>query len=94
MLHIIKHSPFELPALSQCLASIGEADGLLLIEDGTYGLLQLDSVLAALSASNKLYVLTQDATARGLNSNNNEVNWVDYAGFVNLTIEYPKSLSW
>ena len=94
MLHIVKHSPFISPSLSQCLSRLAERDGVLLIGDGAYALQQLDSVLAALGAENKLYVLREDAKARGIKISHNDVHELDYPGFVQLTVEYPKSLSW
>jgi tRNA 2-thiouridine synthesizing protein B len=93
-LHIIKQSPFKSNILDQCLALLTPEDGLLLIENGVYGLLWQPERLHALSMSNSVYLLKSDATTRGLSVIPDYVETIDYQGFVNLTLKYPGSISW
>lgn len=92
-LHIVSKSPHGSQALARCLAALGEHDGILLIEDGVYG-------LTALMESGKqapVSVLKPDMQARGLLSENldgDKVELIDYQQFVSLCADYQKSVSW
>lgn len=70
----------------QCSAVLNENDGLLLIENAVVLAQQLEPKTAG-------FVLEEDLVARGLDSNG---SWgkKDYDGFVALTLEYDKTVSW
>ncbi|MCW9028405.1 MAG: sulfurtransferase complex subunit TusB [Kangiella sp.] len=78
--------------LNQALPFISEQDGILLIEDAvvvaTYGSVQANH--------QTLYVLVEDLIARGLKDKVGVEQWnlVDYPQFVELTLQYDKSVSW
>lgn len=94
MLHIINSSPFNDHKLQLCLAKIDEQDGLLLIGEGVYGLNQLTEIRQQLPADCPLYVLQDDAFARGLHCDSDNIEWLDYSGFVELTLRYTNLISW
>ncbi|WP_438863150.1 sulfurtransferase complex subunit TusB [Neptunicella sp.] len=94
MLHIVKSSPFTHLSLQNCLNRLQPNDGLLLLEDGVYALLQRESWQSKLDANIKLYVLQDDAISRGVPHTAASVNWIDYPQFVQLTLDYPQSMSW
>ena len=85
-LHTVNKSgqPLEL-----CLRSADEQDAILLIEDGTYCLLNQSEPLSAC----RVYVLEADANARGIVCPDN-ASGINYAQFVELTANYSKTLSW
>ncbi|ACV26990.1 sulfurtransferase complex subunit TusB [Kangiella koreensis] len=78
--------------LNQALPFISEHDGILLIEDAvvvaTYNSVQVNH--------QTLYVLVEDLIARGLKDKAGAEQWtlVDYPQFVELTLQYDKSVSW
>ncbi|WP_416308440.1 sulfurtransferase complex subunit TusB [Neptunicella sp. SCSIO 80796] len=94
MLHIVNTSPFSDLSLEKCIDRMQPQDGLILIEDATYALNQLEVWQSRLTPECKLYVLQDDAIARGLCVEQLELNWVSYDEFVGLTLSYPKTLSW
>lgn len=93
MLHIVSTSPFASQALAQCLARMAAEDGLLLIQDGVY-LLTEHQLPPQIAGSSKLFVLSEDMQARGLNCVHPDINVIDYGQFVALTLAYPHTLSW
>ena len=99
LLHTVNKSPFEKNALESCLNLSKAGSGVLLFEDGVYaamkGTVWEDKVTAALS-DKKVYVLTPDLSARGMNTDNviDGIEMVDYAGFVDLVAEYSATQAW
>ncbi len=99
MLHTINKSPFERRTLDTALRHAVKGSAVLLIEDGVYaalkGTIVADKVKASL-ATNKIYALAPDVTARGMDVNNviDGIELVDYDGFVDLVTEYDKVQSW
>ena len=75
--------------LELCLRSASEQDAILLIEDGVYVLLNQHEQLSHFN----VYVLGPDAAARGINPQQ-PVTTINYEGFVTLTTQYQKTLSW
>lgn len=69
----------------QCQNAMAADDGLLLIENAV--------VLANQAAVKHGYVLEEDLIARGLSTDS---SWKvkDYDGFVDLTLDYDKTVSW
>ncbi|TAN49204.1 MAG: sulfurtransferase complex subunit TusB [Methylococcaceae bacterium] len=92
VLHIVKHSPDASQALRRCLARVGPSDSVLLIEDAVYA----PASDAALRCAGKIYALLPDMAARGLTRNplQGDVEYVDYAGFVQLVVNHDKVISW
>ncbi len=94
LLHIVSPSPFQYDALQRCLAIATAEDGLLLIEDATLALLNPAQHLGA-SPGCRLFALAADLKARGISLPIGlEITVVDYDGFVLLTIQHDKTLSW
>lgn len=72
--------------LSQCQSVMGSEDGLILIEDAVV-------ITAQEKANTHYYALEEDLIARGLKPND-DWNIKDYEGFVELTLDYDKTVSW
>jgi len=98
-LHTVNKSPFATNALASCLNHTLEGDAILLIEDGVYGALAASAVAAAVKARAgdvSIYVLTEDAAARGLDAGKllGEVTGVTYEGFVDLVAGHDRTQAW
>jgi tRNA 2-thiouridine synthesizing protein B len=97
VLHLVGRSPHESRALSQCLARMGEGDGLLLLESGVYAVSASAPVVEGLRpilARAAVYALAPDLAARGLEGIVDGARRVDDEGFVALTLRYSQTLSW
>jgi len=95
ILHTVNTSPFQTLALAQCLSLINEKDCLLLIEDAvvaTHAKHPSLDKLEQLSQQGRLWVLSSDLLARGID--NNIGKKCSYADFVSLTIEYKSQMVW
>lgn len=97
MLHIINKSPTSSVALESCLNTATGGD-ILLIEDAVYaatrGSATEAKVLDAMGKF-KVHVLLPDLEARGFGDRLIEgVSPVDYAGFVDLTVNNKNCQSW
>lgn len=92
MLHTVNKSPFNTNDLSSCLRFISEEDVLLLLEDGVYaaanGTTQ-SSIIENLLKTNKVYALSPDLKARGLDDIIQGVESVGYDTFVDLVEAHP-----
>ncbi len=98
MLHIVNKSPFQTSTLDTCLRMAQSGNALLLIEDGIYaatvGSATEERVRQACT-NLKVYALQPDMDARGVTAKLIDgVTLVDYAGFVDLTVEHSTSHSW
>ncbi len=98
MLHTVNKSPFERNSLQSCLAHAAPGSAVLLIEDGVYGALKGTSVSGLVQeamAQVSVYAMAPDLDARGVaNRVIDGIKLVDYAGFVDLVVEYPNTQSW
>ncbi len=98
MLHIVNKSPFEKRSLDSCLRIASKKSAILLIEDGVYAVTKgnaLESKIKKAMVDMKVYALTPDLEARGMqNSVMDGVNLVDYGGFVELVVEHSSVQSW
>ncbi len=85
-------------ALHRCLSLIGNKDAVLLIEDGVYAALtskKNQAVWDALSPGVKTYVMADDLAVRGISDKMLPFfGCVDWSGFVSLSLEYEKVISW
>jgi len=98
-LHTVNKSPFTTNALLSCINHTLSGDAILLIEDGVYGALAGSAVSEAVKARAgdiSIYVLTEDAAARGLEAAKllGEVTGVTYEGFVDLVAEHDRTQAW
>lgn len=97
MLHIIHRSPFESHSLVRCLQIIQTGDAILFVENGVYALLLNTEPAKLLEQTQDLhfYALASDILARGLDKQITlSVSQIDYAGFVDLTIQHHPIQSW
>lgn len=94
ILHTLNRSPAESRVYHQAMVAMGSEDRLLLIEDGVQG--ALPSMIRHFEEiSGRLYALREDLEARGLEGRcAAEVQVVDTDGFVTLTEEAEKTVSW
>ncbi|MDR5858731.1 sulfurtransferase complex subunit TusB [Halomonas eurihalina] len=93
-LHIVNRAPDAGRAVEQALSAMTAEDRLLLIEDGVQGALpsQVDGFA---DIEGRLYALRDDLEARGLMGRHDErVKVVDVDGFVTLTEQAERTLSW
>ena len=86
-LHLIATSP-SATRLNELHAAMSSEDAVLFIEDGVY-FARASEALATLPAC-KVYFLSEDAQVRGIEVKQT----VDYAGFVELTTQYDRCVSW
>lgn len=94
ILHIVSASPYSSDALQRCAALFGAEDGILLIEDGVLALSDPDRCLAPFNGK-RIYILQPDAEARGMSADQRpSFAAVDYDGFVSLTTQFTKTVSW
>ncbi|WP_445004488.1 sulfurtransferase complex subunit TusB [Halomonas mongoliensis] len=94
LLHILNRSPATSEVYRQALAAMGPEDRLLLIEDGVQGAMTA-LVGHFAEAAGRLHALHDDLEARGLTAHcDPSVEVVDMAGFVTLTEEAERTLSW
>lgn len=97
-LHIVSASPDSGAALQECLESVQKDAAILLIENGVYACAHPRALQQLQEAERKgvrVQVLLPDLQARGLASK--PLDWievVDYAGFVKLVTEHPRSVTW
>ena len=99
MLHIVNKSPFEKVSFRSCLNHARAGDSILMIEDAAVGALDGTSFsdkLKTAMADKSVYVLGGDLAARGLSEDRmiDGIKAVDYAGFVDLTVENETTQSW
>lgn len=96
-LHILSASPLDSALLEQCCETLQDGDALLLIGEGVRAAWP-DSTfalrLAGLSPRIAIHVLTDDASARGLEDSALRCVATDYPGFVALACAHARSVSW
>lgn len=97
-LHILKDK-CDVPKLTHILSTLGENDGGLLRDNATFLLChpQSATLLSQHFKVAPLYVLQEDVTSRGIELKVSNVEFVEaihYAHFVELTLQYQKSISW
>ncbi len=91
MLHIIK----TIPALQDARLFISQTDAILLIEDSVYASIPQHKDYLKASEQCSTYVLDADAKARGIEGRiSPSITVVDYAKFVELTVEHSHSMTW
>ena len=99
ILHTVNKSPFEKSSLESCLKYAKGGSAILLIEDAVYAALQGTAIGERLGAVDKelgVFVLGPDLMARGLVDKPliENIEVVDYEGFVELAAQYDKVQAW
>lgn len=92
MLHIYRHSTNSASLLETCLNELAPNDDLLLIEDGIYHSLNPSAALCQLAELKRLYVLSDDLKARGVNLKIGQL--IEMQAWVELTARHDNSLTW
>lgn len=98
-LHTINKSPYAHNSLATCLQVCTEDDGILLLEDGVFGVLTsapgAEELQAHITRGVKVYALINDIKARGLEEKlAPDIKLVDYNAFVQLTLDHRCVQSW
>ncbi len=97
VLHIVNKSPSQSDTLDSCIRRAEPGSAILLIEDAVYALLTLEELNTKYKKLKqiKIYALAEDVSARGLRQwSADQIELIDYAGFVELTEHYASSMSW
>jgi tRNA 2-thiouridine synthesizing protein B len=86
-------------ALESCIRLSCPGSGIVLIEDGVLACVhgtQAAGWLERAARGRRLYALDEDLKARGIPRDRvpGDVTVVDYAGFVDLCVEYSKVQAW
>ena len=99
MLHTVNKSPYERNSLDTCLRLAKGGSAILLIEDAVYAAVKgaaVEDKMKAATKQHRVYALGPDLKARGLDETKliENINVVDYTGFVELTVEHDRVQSW
>ncbi|MCG8425875.1 MAG: sulfurtransferase complex subunit TusB [Chromatiales bacterium] len=99
ILHTVNKSPYEKSSLDSCLRYAKGGSAILFYEDGIYAALQgasMEEKVKGAAQNVKLYVLGPDLKARGIAEDRviDGIAVVDYAGFVDLSVEHDKVSAW
>lgn len=90
MLHIVK----SVHALEEAIVLISATDKVLLVEQAVFVANPQHKAFAMVKGLN-VAVLDADVVARGMDNRiSHSVVRVDYEGYVELTVEQPKSMTW
>jgi len=95
MLHLIIQSPIDRAIFQR----LGAGDDVLFLDKSVLNLLQrgsLSTVLRSLLTQHQLYALADDLEVRGISSAEllMGIKVIDYAGFVDLTVNNPLIQTW
>lgn len=98
-LHTINKSPYTHNTLVSCLKVCSERDGILLLEDGVFGILTsapgADELQQLIQRGVKVFALVNDIKARGLEEKvAPNIEPIDYDAFVRLTLNHRCVQSW
>ncbi len=89
-LHLIQKSPFTTSVFNDCLNMINPGDIILLMQDGVLGC-QLPNLG---NIKNRVLALQDDLDARGIQTNNQHVETINYQEFVNICTQCKSTISW
>ncbi len=94
----LNKSWFNRPALYEQLAFASAGDAIVLIEDAVLALqspISLASFLAKCErASINVYSLQGDCALRGIQTQYDSIESIDYSGFVTLVTKHDKQVAW
>ena len=91
MLHTVNKSPLTSRTLGLCLRFAQKGEPILLYEDGVYAAMTgtaVESLVKDAMANNPFYALSADVKARGLDKIIDGIKIIDYAAWVDLTVEH------
>ena len=91
MLHTVNKSPLTSRTLGLCLRFAQKGEPVLLYEDGVLAIAAgttVESVIKEALANNPIYALSADVKARGIDKIIDGVKVIDYAGWVDLTVDH------
>ena len=91
-LHVLNKSP-EHPRTQACLEQLAGGDGLWLIENAVT-MLTMTDWLASLPQGVTLAALEPDMAMRGVSAPENGFTATDYAGFVRMVCQWPRTIHW
>ena len=99
MLHTINKSPFEKNTLETCLRLADDGASILYIEDGVYSVVKntkYEQLISDKIPKIKMYVLEPDLKGIRLDKSSliNNIEVIDYQGFVKLAVENEKIQNW
>ena len=94
ILHKFSQSPFQSNSIQSNLALIADDDAVLLIENAVYAIKHAAMLELLINRGSQLFILKEDCDARGLTNISDNIQQMDYAGFVELTLQYEKVVSW
>ncbi len=96
-LHILNASPVQSTQLNSCLRVLTDDDGIVLCGEAVQ-LLRKGSIalrkLLDFDGSYRLYALSEDIQARGIDTKRMPVTMLDYPDFVALCVDYTRVNSW
>lgn len=93
-LHTVNKAGNPPALLHSCLRMSSSGDAILLLQDGVY-LVNSPILTQLVDSGVDVFILRADMEARGLAMNPElRINPVDYAGFVALSCQYSKTISW
>jgi len=80
----------------QLSENIGRSDSVILIEDGVYQALTIAHCSLAhwANIAAQVYILKDDALARGIPLDLDNITYIDYKQFVELALSHSKVISW
>ncbi len=96
VLHVLGQPPSSREAWRHCRQRMVARDALLLVADAVYAIDQ-GALLEPFQVKGvSLYALLPDMLARGVRPDepSRRVGWVDFEGFVDLTVKYQRVLMW
>lgn len=95
-LHLLNKTQQNTALIERMLSTLSDGDQILLIEDGVYNALpHSESWIDSKGLKQSTYVLVCDIEARGLLSRiRTDIEQVDDKGFVRLSCEADKVVSW
>jgi tRNA 2-thiouridine synthesizing protein B len=93
ILHKISSSPFHHQALQHCLQRIHSSDGLLLTQDAVYAVMH-QTLRSKLETLDAVYMLKEDADARGVQIKSEQIQLISYGEFVELSLKFEQVMSW
>lgn len=91
-LHIINKASSAIEINEQLSNAIEDGDSVLLIEDGVFQCVSPSKSVWP-SKAKQIHALKEDALARGVRIPSGHIE-IDYDGFVKLTTEHNKVVSW
>ncbi|WJG11175.1 sulfurtransferase complex subunit TusB [Aliiglaciecola sp. LCG003] len=94
ILHKFVDSPYDTLTLQQSISRVNASDGVLLLENAVYVLQSSSLMETILCTGAKVYVIEDDMLARGISSHHSKISLINYAQFVQLTLEYQQVISW